>query len=68
MLTQAERLKNGNIEETATKTNLEAASEIAYQIKLRDLAGLIVIDFIDMEERSNQRAVEKKFKRLCQSR
>ena len=54
--------KERNIEETATKTNLEAASEIAYQIKLRDLAGLIVIDFIDMEERSNQRAVEKKFK------
>ena len=54
--------KERNIEETATKTNLEAASEIAYQIKLRDLAGLIVIDFIDMEERSNQRAVEKRFK------
>lgn len=54
--------KERNIEETAKKTNLEAASEIAYQIKLRDLAGLIVIDFIDMEERSNQRAVEKKFK------
>ena len=51
-----------NIEETATKTNLEAASEIAHQLKLRDLAGLIVIDFIDMEERSNQRAVEKRFK------
>ena len=54
--------KERNIEETATKTNLEAASEIAYQIKLRDLAGLIVIDFIDMEERTNQRAVEKRFK------
>jgi ribonuclease E len=54
--------KERNIEETATKTNLEAASEIAYQLKLRDLAGLIVIDFIDMEERANQRSVERRFK------
>ena len=44
------------------KTNLEAASEIARQLKLRDLAGLIVIDFIDMEERKNNIAVEKKMK------
>ena len=44
------------------KTNLEAASEIAGQLKLRDLAGLIVIDFIDMEERKNNIAVEKKMK------
>ncbi|MPY70631.1 MAG: Rne/Rng family ribonuclease [Alphaproteobacteria bacterium] len=51
-----------NIEETAYKTNLEAASEIARQLRLRDLAGLIVIDFIDMEEGRNQRAVEKRFK------
>ena len=42
-----------NIEETALKTNLEAAEEIARQLRLRDLAGLIVIDFIDMEERRN---------------
>ena len=51
-----------NIEETATTTNLEAASEIAYQLKLRDLAGLIVVDFIDMEDRNNQRTVEKRFR------
>jgi ribonuclease E len=51
-----------NIEETAVKTNLEAASEIARQLRLRDLAGLIVIDFIDMEEGRNQRAVEKRVK------
>jgi len=51
-----------NIEETATATNLEAASEIAYQLKLRDLAGLIVIDFIDMEDRNNQRTIEKRFR------
>jgi ribonuclease E len=49
-----------NIEDTALKTNLEAAEEIARQLRLRDLAGLIVIDFIDMEERRNNRAVEKK--------
>src|SRR3954453_2856837 len=51
-----------NIEDTALKTNLEAAEEIARQLRLRDLAGLIVIDFIDMEERRNDRAVEKKLK------
>jgi len=51
-----------NIEETATKTNLEAAEEIARQLRLRDLAGLIVIDFIDMEDGSNNRAVERKLK------
>jgi ribonuclease E len=49
-----------NIEDTALKTNLEAAEEIARQLRLRDLAGLIVIDFIDMEERRNNRSVEKK--------
>ncbi len=43
--------KEGSIEETATKTNLEAADEVARQLRLRDLAGLIVIDFIDMDER-----------------
>ncbi|MDJ1007032.1 MAG: Rne/Rng family ribonuclease [Paracoccaceae bacterium] len=54
--------KKGSIEETALETNLEAAEEIARQLRLRDLAGLIVIDFIDMEERKNNSAVEKKFK------
>jgi ribonuclease E len=51
-----------NIEDTALRTNLEAAEEIARQLRLRDLAGLIVIDFIDMEENRNNRAVEKKMK------
>jgi ribonuclease E len=51
-----------HIEETALKTNLEAAEEIARQLRLRDLAGLIVIDFIDMEESRNQHAVERRFK------
>jgi ribonuclease E len=51
-----------NIEDTALRTNLEAAEEIARQLRLRDLAGLIVIDFIDMEEKRNNRAVEKKLK------
>ena len=50
------------IEETALRTNLEAAEEIARQLRLRDLAGLIVIDFIDMDESRNQRAVERKLK------
>lgn len=51
-----------NIEETAAKTNLEAAQEVARQLRLRDLAGLIVIDFIDMMESRNRRAVEKALK------
>ncbi|MBS0235201.1 MAG: Rne/Rng family ribonuclease [Proteobacteria bacterium] len=51
-----------SIEETALATNLEAADEIARQLKLRDLAGLIVIDFIDMEEKRNNRAVERRLK------
>ena len=51
-----------SIEETALATNLEAADEIARQLKLRDLAGLIVIDFIDMEENRNNRAVERRLK------
>ncbi len=51
-----------SIEETALNTNLEAADEIARQLKLRDLAGLIVIDFIDMEEKRNNRAVERRLK------
>ena len=54
--------KEHNIEETALKTNLEAAEEVARQLKLRDMAGLVVIDFIDMEEPRNNRAVERKMK------
>mgnify|MGYP003626433478 FL=1 len=54
--------KEGSIEQTATKTNLEAAAEVARQLRLRDLAGLIVIDFIDMDERRNNAAVEKLMK------
>ena len=54
--------KENSIEETARKTNLEAAEEVARQVKLRDLAGLIVIDFIDMEDRRNNLAVEKRLK------
>jgi ribonuclease E len=54
--------KEGSIEDTALKTNLEAAEEVARQLRLRDLAGLIVIDFIDMDERRNNTAVEKRIK------
>ena len=54
--------KERNIEETALRTNLEAAEEVARQVRLRDLAGLIVIDFIDMEENRHQRQVEHKVK------
>lgn len=54
--------KERNIEQTALRTNLEAAEEACRQMRLRDLAGLIVIDFIDMEENKNNRAVEKKLK------
>ncbi len=51
-----------HIEDTALKTNLEAADEISRQLRLRDLAGLIVIDFIDMEEKRNDRSVERRLK------
>ena len=54
--------KERNVEATATKTNMEAAVEAARQLRLRDLAGLIVIDFIDMDEGKNNRAVEKALK------
>jgi len=54
--------KERHIEETATKTNLEAADEVARQLRLRDLAGLIVIDFIDMEESRNNHSVERRLK------
>ncbi|MFO0205955.1 MAG: ribonuclease E/G, partial [Betaproteobacteria bacterium] len=58
----ARATKGSDIEETATRTNLEAADEIARQCRLRDLGGLIVIDFIDMEESKNQKAVEQRLK------
>ncbi|WP_108661156.1 Rne/Rng family ribonuclease [Acuticoccus kandeliae] len=54
--------KEHSIEDTALKTNLEAADEVARQLRLRDLAGLIVIDFIDMDEKRHNRAVEKRLK------
>jgi len=54
--------KERNVEATALKTNMEAAEEAARQLRLRDLAGLVVIDFIDMDESKNNRAVEKKLK------
>jgi len=58
----ARATKGSDIEETATRTNLEAADEAARQLRLRDLGGLIVIDFIDMEETKNQKAVEARLK------
>ena len=58
----ARAIKGGAIEETATRTNLEAAEEVASQARLRDLAGLIVIDFIDMEESRNRREVENRLR------
>ena len=58
----ARATRGSDIEETATKTNLEAAEEAARQLRLRDLGGLIVIDFIDMEESKNQKAVEQRLK------
>ena len=59
--------KYHNIEETALKTNLEAAEEIARQLRLRDMAGLVVIDFIDMEKFANRRSIEKKLKESLKS-
>lgn len=56
-----------NVEETALKTNLEAAQEIARQVRLRDLAGLVVIDFIDMFDYKNRRAVERQLKEALKS-
>jgi ribonuclease E len=58
----ARATRGADIEETATRTNLEAAEEAARQLRLRDLGGLIVIDFIDMEEGRNQRAVEQRLR------
>lgn len=57
-------IKERHIEETALKTNLEAAEEISRQLRLRDLAGLVVIDFIDMEENRNNVTVERRLKEL----
>lgn len=58
----ARSTRGGDIEETALRTNLEAAEEVARQLRLRDLGGLIVIDFIDMEDNKNQRQVEQKLR------
>ena len=58
----ARATRGADIEETATRTNLEAADEVARQLRLRDLGGLIVIDFIDMEDSKNQRAVENRLR------
>jgi len=60
-------IKQKNVESTALDTNLEAADEIARQIKLRDLSGLIIIDFIDMLNYSNKRLVERKLKDRCRT-
>jgi ribonuclease E len=59
--------KEHNIEETALRTNLETAEEVARQLRLRDMAGLIVIDFIDMEDRGNIRQVERRLKECLKS-
>ena len=59
--------KERHIEETAVKTNLEAAEEVARQLRLRDLGGLVVIDFIDMEDRRNNRRVEERLKQALSS-
>ncbi len=60
-------IKGKNIESTALDTNIEAAEEIARQIKIRDLSGLIIIDFIDMLSYGNRRLVEKKLKEKCRT-
>ncbi len=60
-------IKQKNIESTALDTNLEAADEIARQIKIRDLSGLIIIDFIDMLSYGNRRTVERRLKEKCRS-
>ena len=60
-------IKQKNIESTALNTNLEAAEEIARQIKIRDLSGLIIIDFIDMHSFGNRRLIERKLKEKCRS-
>ena len=66
-INSARATKGGDIEETATNTNLEAADEIARQLRLRDLGGLVVIDFIDMMNSRNQRAVESRLNAAAQA-
>jgi len=65
-INSAKATGGGGIEETAFNTNLEAADEIARQLRLRDLGGLIVIDFIDMNSARNQKDVEKRLERACE--
>ena len=65
-INSAKATGGGGIEETALNTNLEAADEIARQLRLRDLGGLIVIDFIDMNSSSNQKRVEKRLEQACE--
>ena len=65
-INSARATRGGDIETTALNTNLEAADEIARQLRLRDLGGLIVIDFIDMESQKNQRAVEDRLRDAVQ--
>ena len=60
-------IKQKNVESTALDTNLEAAEEIARQIKIRDLSGLIIIDFIDMLSFNNRKQVERKLKERCRN-
>ena len=64
-INSARATRGGDIEETAFNTNLEAADEIARQLRLRDLGGLIVIDFIDMTPVRHQRAVENRLREAC---
>ncbi|WP_152386866.1 ribonuclease E [Azotobacter salinestris] len=66
-INSARATKGGDIEETALQTNLEAAEEIARQLRLRDIGGLIVIDFIDMTPAKNQRAVEDKMREALEA-
>ncbi|WP_312922211.1 ribonuclease E [Stutzerimonas nitrititolerans] len=66
-INSARATKGGDIEETALQTNLEAAEEIARQLRLRDIGGLIVIDFIDMTPAKNQRAVEEKMREALEA-
>jgi len=66
-INSARATKGGDIEETATNTNLEAADEVARQLRLRDLGGLVVIDFIDMMNNRNQRAVENRLNAATQA-
>ena len=66
-INSARSTKGKDIEETALKTNLEAAKEIARQLRLRDVGGLIVIDFIDMQNEDSQNKVENAFRRAVSS-